>query len=171
MRVLEVRYLERVALGTPYTAVAKRVRRLVQDEQLAGQVCGGGGCDGSGGSGGGSAAGGAAGVRGDGGFDYGRGAGEPDRVGVECAEAGFDCGGAGFAGARGLKIARGLRDSWALVKELMDVRMTFDGGAGRVRLGADGGGEHDDLVIAVALACWKAGQARIGFGDRRLPGI
>ena len=25
-----------------------------------------------------------------------------------------------------------------------------------MRMGADGGGEHDDLVIALALACWRA---------------
>jgi hypothetical protein len=42
---------------------------------------------------------------------------------------------------------------------------------GRVRLGADGCGEHDDLVIALALACWRARQGPIGFGTRRLPGI
>jgi len=29
-------------------------------------------------------------------------------------------------------------------------------GAGRVRLGADGAGQHDDLAIALALACWRA---------------
>jgi hypothetical protein len=30
------------------------------------------------------------------------------------------------------------------------------GASGRARLGADGHGEHDDLAIALALACWKA---------------
>ena len=28
--------------------------------------------------------------------------------------------------------------------------------AGRVRMGAEGCGEHDDPVIALALACWRA---------------
>jgi hypothetical protein len=32
-------------------------------------------------------------------------------------------------------------------------------------------GEHDDLVIALALACWRARRREIGFGTRRLPGI
>ena len=43
-----------------------------------------------------------------------------------------------------------------------------------VRPGADGCGEHDDLVIALALACWRAGRAekkRIGYVNQRLPGI
>ncbi len=34
--VLEVRYLERLALGTPYTVVTARVQRLVEDVRLAG---------------------------------------------------------------------------------------------------------------------------------------
>ena len=75
---LEVRYVERVPLGTPYTAVVERVRRLVQHERVAG-------------------------MRGDGGVDYGRGAGESVGLRVECAEAGFDCRGAGFAGTRGIE--------------------------------------------------------------------
>jgi hypothetical protein len=57
-----------------------------------------------------------------------------------------------------------------LVRELTDMRSTQRPG-GRVRLGADGCGEHDDLVIALALACWRARQGPIGFGTRRLPGI
>jgi hypothetical protein len=40
-----------------------------------------------------------------------------------------------------------------------------------VRLGADGCGEHDDLVIALALACWRAKRGQIGFGTGRLTGI
>jgi hypothetical protein len=44
-------------------------------------------------------------------------------------------------------------------------------GNGRVRLGADGFGEHDDLVIAVALSCWRAQRPQIGLGTSRLPGI
>jgi len=40
-----------------------------------------------------------------------------------------------------------------------------------VRLGADGYGEHDDLVMAVALACWRAKRPQNGFGTQRLPGI
>ena len=67
-----------------------------------------------------------------------------------------------------LRIAKGLKESRALVKELMDVKSKQTGG-GRMRLGADGSGEHDDLVIAVALACWRARRQGNGFGQGRLP--
>ena len=74
-----------------------------------------------------------------------------------------------------LKIARRLRDAGALVREMLDVKATFgqggQGQAGRMRLGADGCGEHDDLVIALALACWRAKRKQRGFGIQRLPGI
>jgi hypothetical protein len=54
-----------------------------------------------------------------------------------------------------LKIARDLRGAGALVEELVDVRRTPREN-GRDRVGAERAGEHDDLVIALALACWKA---------------
>jgi hypothetical protein len=63
-----------------------------------------------------------------------------------------------------LRIARGMEMSGALVKELMNVRMSAKG-LGRVRVGADGCGEHDDLVVAVALAVWRA-RPRAKFGER-----
>lgn len=69
-----------------------------------------------------------------------------------------------------LKVARGLRELGPLLRELTDVRSTA-GVGGRVRFGADGCGEHDDLVIALALACWRAKRAQNGFGPGRLPGI
>jgi hypothetical protein len=47
-----------------------------------------------------------------------------------------------------LRIARGMRDTPALIRELMDMRASTRS--------ADGQGQHDDLVIAVALACWRA---------------
>jgi hypothetical protein len=72
--------------------------------------------------------------------------------------------------ARELKIPRGLADAGTLVRELGEMEMR-QAGAGRVQMGAEGSGEHDDLVIAVALACWRAGLKEIGFGTRRLPGI
>jgi hypothetical protein len=56
------------------------------------------------------------------------------------------------------------------VRELSDVRVTTKN-TGRMKLGADGSGEHDDLVIAVALACWRANRGMSGFGEGRLPGI
>jgi hypothetical protein len=69
-----------------------------------------------------------------------------------------------------LRLAKGLRELGPLMRELTDVRSTA-GVGGRVRLGADGCGEHDDLVIALALACWRAKRGQIGFWTGRLPGI
>jgi hypothetical protein len=69
-----------------------------------------------------------------------------------------------------LKIARKMRDTGPLVRELLDIRVS-QGRGGRMRLGADRSGEHDDLVIALALACWRAGRKQLAFGSRRLPGI
>jgi hypothetical protein len=71
---------------------------------------------------------------------------------------------------RELKIARGMEETGALIRELTNVRMTA-AGSGRIRMGADGCGEHDDLVIAMALACWRAKRGQNGFGTRRLTGI
>jgi hypothetical protein len=58
-----------------------------------------------------------------------------------------------------LKIARGTRETERLVRELESMTAT----------GASG--EHDDLVIAVALACWRAKRASGLFGTHRLLGI
>ena len=58
-----------------------------------------------------------------------------------------------------LKIARGTRETERLVRELESMTAT----------GASG--EHDDLVIAVALACWRAKRVSALFGTRRLLGI
>jgi hypothetical protein len=72
-----------------------------------------------------------------------------------------------------LRIARDLGELGPLVRELMDMK-SLRGRTGRIRLGADGCGEHDDLVIALALACWRAGRPEArknGWGTRRLPGI
>lgn len=69
-----------------------------------------------------------------------------------------------------LRIARGMRETGALIRELTDVRMTVRS-SGRVRLGADGCGEHDDLAIALALACWRAGRPMNNLGGGRLPGF
>ena len=46
--------------------------------------------------------------------------------------------------------------------------MTDGPGMGRVRIGADGCGEHDDLVIALALACWRAKRKENGERGQRL---
>jgi hypothetical protein len=65
-----------------------------------------------------------------------------------------------------LGIAKGMRETPTLVKELTDVRVRYRN-SGRVRLGADGAEEHDDLVIAVALACWAGTKAEVG--ERLVP--
>ena len=70
-----------------------------------------------------------------------------------------------------LRIAKELREAGPLVEELLDIRATTKA-TGRVRMGADGCGEHDDLAIALALACWRGQKARgIVGGSGRLPGI
>jgi hypothetical protein len=62
-----------------------------------------------------------------------------------------------------LRIAARLRHAGTLVKELLDVRVKGDL-RGRLRIGADGSGEHDDLVIALALAVWRAKRGVQTFG-------
>ncbi len=68
-----------------------------------------------------------------------------------------------------LWIARGLGEAGSLLKELVDVTGVM-GGGGRIRMGADGTGEHDDLVIALEQACWRARRKMRGFGTQPLPG-
>jgi len=69
-----------------------------------------------------------------------------------------------------LRIARGMRESGTLVRELTDMRSTRRA-SGRLRVGADGAGQHDDLALAVALAVWMGRKGKIGEQRRRLPGI
>jgi hypothetical protein len=69
-----------------------------------------------------------------------------------------------------LRLAKGLRELGPLIRELTDVRSTTRA-SGRERLGADGCGEHDDLAIALALACWRARRSQIGHGRLPLPGV
>jgi hypothetical protein len=57
-----------------------------------------------------------------------------------------------------LKIAGKMKHRASLVRELVDVQMTRSGMG--MRIGADRAGQHDDLVIAVALAVWKGKQKR-----------
>ena len=65
-----------------------------------------------------------------------------------------------------LQIAAALKWSPALQEEMrrMQVKTTS---SGREQYGAWREGEHDDLVFAVALACWAAGKARPGIGTGR----
>ena len=66
-----------------------------------------------------------------------------------------------------LGIVRQMDEVDTLVKELMSVQANVRT-SGRLRVGADACGEHDDLVIAVALACWSAKKATIGLKGPRL---
>jgi hypothetical protein len=69
-----------------------------------------------------------------------------------------------------LRISRRMRESGTLVRELTDMRSTRRA-SGRLRVGADGSGEHDDLALAVALAVWMGRKGKVGEQRRRLPGI
>jgi hypothetical protein len=167
---LRVRHLERVPLGTPYPGVVARVREIARHRNLLGNCA----------------------LAVD-----GTGVGAPVVDMLRAARLGCDIAAVTITGGERqhqngnawsvpkrdliavvqvllerdeLKVAKGLRELAALVRELTDVRSTT-GIGGRVRLGADGCGEHDDLVIALALACWRAKRPQNGFGGRRLPGI
>ena len=59
-----------------------------------------------------------------------------------------------------LRVPRELSDAGALARELLSVRVRSGFGGRGLKAGADGYGEHDDLVIAVALACWRAGRRK-----------
>lgn len=58
-----------------------------------------------------------------------------------------------------LKIARRMKEAGTLVRELIAMRRDA------------GGEEHDDLVLALALACWKARRWRSVLGEGRLSGF
>lgn len=168
---LRVRHLERVPLGTPYPRVVARVREITRHDYLAGNC---------------ALAADATGV-GAPVVDMLRAVGlgcEISAVTITSGDREHQVGQVSYvpkqdllAGVetmleRGeLKIARSLREAGALVRELMDVKMTWAGRSGKARLGADGSGEHDDLAIALALACWRAKRRQNGFGAGRLPGI
>jgi hypothetical protein len=69
-----------------------------------------------------------------------------------------------------LRIARRLAEAERLVKEFDNMRKEARVN-GKWKMGAEGEGEHDDLVLALSLACWKAKWPLNGFGTMRLPGI
>ena len=66
-----------------------------------------------------------------------------------------------------LRIARRMRESGTLVRELTEMRSTRRV-SGRLRVGAEGAGEHDDLALAVALAVWVGRKGKVGEQRRRL---
>jgi hypothetical protein len=162
-----VRHLERIPLGTPYTAVAERVVRLAQKPPVVGQCqlvvdatgvgmpvidmlrasrpgCGltavlitGGHAE-----------------RSDGSVWH-----VPKLELMARLQTLFE--------REQLRISRRLRESGRLVRELLDMR-TARGKSGRVRVGADGAGEHDDLALAVALAVWPGRRAPVGHQGKRI---
>jgi hypothetical protein len=65
-----------------------------------------------------------------------------------------------------LLIAEGMRDGAALVNEMAEMRVKRTGSA-RETYGVWRIGKHDDLVLAVALACWGVRRVGIGAADGR----
>lgn len=143
---LRLRQLERLPLGMKYPEIERRVRELVDAMVRRGdcellvdatgvgrpvvdhlQEAGGGGYGGQM-------------ERLEGGFDY-----VPKRDLMAGLQVVLEHG--------ELKIARALRQAAALRKEMADMRVKVTP-AGNEQFGAWRSGEHDDLVFAVALACW-----------------
>ncbi len=168
----ELRYLERMKLRTPYPAVVERIREVAMDPALgarrslvvdatgvgapvvdllcaAGVECeivpvmitgGGGGAKASSGSSGGERR-------------------VPKRDLMVGLQLMFDQG--------QLRIARGMPETEVLLKELMGMRVRVSA-SGHKSYGSGREAPHDDLVLAVALACWRAKQPKLWnwFGGR-----
>ena len=167
---LMVRYVERAPLGTPYPRVVDWVRRVATNRQVSGR------CDLA--------------------VDA-TGVGAPVVEMLRAAQLGCDIAAVTITGGDketqsggmwnvpkrdlmaglqvapengDLMIAGAMREREALVRELVDVQVR-PRESGRSRIGADGEGEHDDLVIAVALAVWRAKKPRPrpnSFGQRHI---
>jgi len=166
--ILHVRHAERVALGTAYPKVVERMRTIVQHQELRGKCAlvvdatgvgapvvdmlraGQLGCE-------------IVAVTITGGEREHQGAGRwsvPKRDLVGGVQVLLEKG--------ELKIAAMLREAETLRAELLAVRQQA-GVGGRVRMGAEEG-EHDDLVMALALACWRARRKVVGYQAGRLLG-
>lgn len=65
-----------------------------------------------------------------------------------------------------LRIPRKLAEAGSFVRELRAMRLDTTE-RGRKRMSAHGS-DHDDLVMAIALACWLATQPTIGFRSHQL---
>jgi hypothetical protein len=162
-----LRHLERVALGTPYPEVVERVRDVARSGELAGRCVVVADATGVGApvidllraarlgceliavtiTGGEKA------TRANGGWHV------PKRDLVVGLEVMLETG--------SLKIAAGLREGEAFIKELTEMRVKVSAG-GREQYGAGREGTHDDLVLATALACWRAGWMPMGEMGQRL---
>ncbi len=164
---LFVRHLERMDLGTPYTKVAERVCEIMRNPAMVGQsrlVV--------------DATGVGAPV-----IDLLRNAGLGGRTTAVIITGGENAHGSDerwsvpkkdllsgleiLMESGDLVVSRHLKEADRLLRELAGMRRAA---AGSGKLLADGP-EHDDLAVALALACWRAKRARIGFGTSRLPGI
>lgn len=167
----DVRQVERLALATPYAGVVARVREVVRNPLVAGQV---------------EVVMDATGV--------GRPVVELARseaAGLRCAVSAVSIVGSGRPRERGgiwsvskrdlvaavaielqagrLRIARGVRFADELVAELLNFRVTIAAG-GHETYAAATESVHDDLVMAIALAVWRARwtAARSAAGERPL---
>ncbi len=167
MNSLNVVLLERIPLGTPYTVLVAAVRNLLQSDELRGRsalavdATGVGGpvvdmlrrcqlgCDLS------AVTITAGEHESTNGYEYS----VPKQDLISGLQVHLELG--------QLRIAKSLKQCGSLVRELADVRMATRN-SGRVRIGADACGEHDDLVIAVALGCWRARRRENHFGTHRL---
>ena len=152
---LRLRYLERMPLGTPYPSVAERVVKITRSAEMAGRcilvvdATGVGrpvvdllkrerpGCTLMPVN----ITGGAAESRSRGYY------GVPKRDLVTGMQVLLQCG--------GLQIASGIPHGATLVAEMAEMRAKVTA-AGNTQFGAWREGAHDDLVLAVALACWGA---------------
>jgi hypothetical protein len=154
-----VRHLERLPLGTPYAKVVERVSALVRHPEIAGRC---------------------------------RLVVDATGVGAPVVEM---LGSAGLSGVMTAVTitsgaqAHGHGERWNVPRKdlLMGLVVMLETGELGIcrRLGETArmlgeltcmtvrgkSGEHDDLAMAVGLACWRARAARSGFGTRRLPGI
>ncbi len=165
-----LRHLERLPLWTPYTEVVRRVREVARSEELAGRCV----------------------VVAD-----ATGVGVPVTDLLRAADLGCEMtavtitGGARASVAEGgwnvpkrdlvvglevmletgaLRIAAGLREGDTFIKELTGMRVKVSAGR-REQFEAWREGTHDDMVLAVALACWRARWGAVGHVGRRLVGI
>lgn len=162
---LAVRHLERVALGTSYVSIVARVREMVHSVELRGR------CtlvvDGTG-------VGGAV-------VDLLR---EAD---LDCELVAVTITGGGSARSRGgfwnvpkrelvgvvqvlleqerLVFAAGMERAGTLVDEFLAMRVRVTAGGGE-QFGAWREGTHDDLALAVAMACWRGKGEERGVGER-----
>jgi catechol 2,3-dioxygenase-like lactoylglutathione lyase family enzyme len=162
-----LRHLERVRLGTPYPEVVARVREVVQTQNLAGRCVLVADATGVGGP-----------VmdllRADGlpcelvpvtitGGDQAQHAGRTWRVPKRDLVIGLQV----MLETGALRIAADLREGETFVKELTNMRVKVSA-SGRESFAAWREGAHDDLVLAVALACWRSRRRDIGHVGRPL---